>query len=82
MTADQVLAEVRAVLVDTFLDEDLEVDRETTALDVPGWDSLSHTIVLLALEQRMNVRIPAGADFADVGELVDHVMAQLSPPTP
>ena len=71
MNPEDLLSEIRAVLVDTFFDEDLEVSRSTTALDVPGWDSLSHTIVLLALEQRLNVRIPPGTEFANVGELVD-----------
>lgn len=37
MNPDDILAVVRSVLIDTFLDDDLEVSRETTALDVPGW---------------------------------------------
>jgi acyl carrier protein len=76
MTPQDVLAGVREVLVDTFLDDTLEVDRATTALDVPGWDSLSHTIVMLALEKHFGVAIPAGTEFADVGELVDTIMRQ------
>lgn len=78
MRPDDILAVVRSVLIDTFLDDDLEVSRETTALDVPGWDSLSHTIVLLAIEERLKVRVRPGIEFADIGELVDHLARQLA----
>ena len=73
MTPQDVLAGVREVPLDTFLDDTLEIDRATTALDVPGWDSLSHTIVILALEKRFGITIPAGTEFADVGALVDTI---------
>jgi acyl carrier protein len=74
MTPDEVLDGVRAVLADTFLDDTLAVDRTTTALDVPGWDSLAHTIVLIGVEKRFGIKLPAGTTFADVGELVDAVL--------
>jgi acyl carrier protein len=74
MNHADVLEGVRAALVDTFLDDTLVIDRTTTALDVPGWDSLAHTIVLLAVEKRFGITLPAGTDFADVGELVDAVL--------
>jgi acyl carrier protein len=36
--------------------EDWELDEQTTASQVPGWDSLSHVNVILAVEKRFGIR--------------------------
>lgn len=73
MTKDEILAQVGDIIRDTFRQKDVEITRETTALDVDGWDSLSHTMLLLDVETHFGVRLPAEKvyDLADVGELVD-----------
>lgn len=49
------------------------VHRGLTAAQVPGWDSLSHAELIMALEDALGVRIdPAKAfDYPDLGALVD-----------
>ena len=73
MTKDDILAQLGDVSRETFRQRDAEITRETTALDVDGWDSLSHTMLLLDVETHFGVRLPAERvyDLADVGELVD-----------
>lgn len=36
--------------------EDWELNEQTTASEVPGWDSLSHVNVILAVEKRFGIR--------------------------
>ena len=36
--------------------DDWEFDEQTAASGVPGWDSLSHVNVILAVEKRFQVR--------------------------
>lgn len=36
--------------------EDWKIEDETTAAEVPGWDSLSHANVILAVEKAFGVR--------------------------
>lgn len=75
MTKDDILAQLGDIIRETFRQPDVEIARETTALDVDGWDSLSHTMLLLDVETHLGVRLPAERvyDLADVGELADLV---------
>lgn len=65
-----VLQRVAEVIADTFGVDADSIDEQTVAEDVPGWDSLSHTILTLALEEAFGVPIPPQSrEFANVGEL-------------
>ena len=35
---------------------DLEIKEETTANNVPGWDSLKHINIILAVENQFNIK--------------------------
>lgn len=58
-----------------FEDDELVVERSTTARDVDGWDSLRHVTLILQVEHVFSIRFPSSkvASLADVGELVDLV---------
>ena len=45
----------RVILQELRLDN-WQIEDETTAAEVPGWDSLSHTSVILAVEKAFGVR--------------------------
>lgn len=73
MTHEILWQEITRVLRHTLAIPDLQVTRTTEAIDVPGWDSLSHTIILLELEKAFAVRLPLERlpELASVGELAD-----------
>jgi acyl carrier protein len=75
MSKDEIMAEVAGIIRRTFRQPDVEITRDTVALDVDGWDSLSHTMLILEVEKRFGVRLPPERvfDLEDVGELVDLV---------
>jgi acyl carrier protein len=55
--------------------------RGTRAAQVPGWDSLIHGRVVMALEDRLGVRIDVARtyDCRDIGGLIDY-LAELTAP--
>ena len=75
--ADTVLRQIAAEIRDQFGTDDKLVTRQTTALDVDGWDSLSHTLFMVRIEKFFSVRFNAGDLFSvkTVGDLVDRVIA-------
>lgn len=48
--------ELKAVILRTLKIDDWELTDATVAVEVPGWDSLSHINVLSAVEKHFNVR--------------------------
>jgi acyl carrier protein len=79
MTPDELLGETGRIIRETVLSGPVAITRDTRAADVRGWDSLSHTIVLMNLEDRFGVRMPMERvlSLRTVGELVD-LIAELT----
>jgi acyl carrier protein len=48
--------ELKKAILDALNLDDWEFDEQTVASQVPGWDSLSHVNVILAVEKRFKVR--------------------------
>ena len=67
--------ELLKVFRDVFEDDFLLITRETTAANVPGWDSLQHVTLILAIEARFRIRLSSAevADVQTVGDLIDIV---------
>lgn len=66
------------VMRETFVRPDLQIDLTTRSSDVPGWDSLSHVRLILALEDAFDVTLDVGdtIELADVGALLAYVQKQ------
>lgn len=74
--ASDVLARICAVMTRVFhLPEEAALSRATTASDIKGWDSLSHAMLILNVEEEFGVDLPLDRTYAlaNVGELVDLV---------
>ena len=52
--------------------EQTHIGPETTSEDLPGWDSLSHTLLILAIEEHFGIELPPERtfDLENVGALV------------
>lgn len=79
MNSEEAMEEVAAVIRKTFNAGDVPISRQTSAMDIRGWDSLSHTILMLELEQRFQVRLPRSRIYGlkNVGDLAD-LIAEIS----
>lgn len=66
------LEQLNQVFRRVFDDPSLDVSTETTANDVPGWDSLSHVNLIVVVEQTFKVKFSNKELLAlqNVGDLV------------
>jgi acyl carrier protein len=78
MSADDILRELRELMIDVFDVDDLEITRATTADDVEEWDSLSHVRLVVAVERKFGFKLKNSEIEAlkSVGDLVDLIAAK------
>ena len=48
--------ELKKVILNQLKLDDFEINDDTIAPDVPGWDSLNHINIILAVEENFNVK--------------------------
>lgn len=72
MTKSSTLDIVASVAAETFRGGRIPITNETTADDVDGWDSLSHAVFLMKVEQVFGLRFnPAEVlELENIGDLV------------
>lgn len=83
MDDQTVLKTLNDIFRDLFGDDDMTVTRATSASDVPGWDSLKHISLIVAVENRFGIRIGAAEleTLTNVGDLVTTIAAKIGEKT-
>lgn len=76
----QMLSQLNEVFREVFDDDEIDVNRETSAREIEDWDSLMHVNLVLAVESKFGVRFTSTevAALKDVGELNDLVEKKLA----
>jgi acyl carrier protein len=66
---------LNAIFEDVFDSPGLELRADMTAADVPGWDSLTHINLILAVEREFSIRCTAAEirELENVGALMSLV---------
>jgi acyl carrier protein len=78
---DEILSRVTMVVRKTFhVGDATPVVRDTTSADIAGWDSLAHSVLIMAIEDEFSVELPDDKIFElkDVGELTNLVATTLA----
>jgi acyl carrier protein len=70
---DSILPKLTEIFREVFADDALVLKPETTAADVPGWDSLAHISLMLSVQRAFRVRLSAAAtsQLQNVGALME-----------
>ena len=50
---------LKSVIIDELKLEEYEITPDTLASEIPGWDSLNHMNVIVAIEKSYNIRFSA-----------------------
>jgi len=63
--------QLEALFRDVFDDQQLMLRDETTACEIPRWDSLAHINLMFGIEQTFGVRFKGNelAEMKNIGEL-------------
>ena len=61
------------IFQDVFDNEQLRVQKTTTASDIEGWDSLAHVSLIVAIERQFKIKFRLGEiqDLKNVGEMIE-----------
>ncbi len=75
MDVQKVTDELTAIFRDLFSDPTLQIERETTADDVPGWDSARMVEIIIATEAHFGITFTTREtdSMRCVGDMIDLV---------
>lgn len=73
MSIDKIKSDLQDIFRHTFDDENLQIHTELTADDVSQWDSLTHIVMINAVEKHFNINISFLdlMQFETVGDLIE-----------
>lgn len=76
---NDILAQLQPIFQDILDQPELVVTRESSALNVEDWDSLSHINLVTAIERHFKIKFALGElqDLKNVGDMVDLISAKL-----
>ena len=79
MDSDDVLTNIRQAFVASFEIDPQLVTMETSASDIPGWDSVGHLLLASNLEQQFEISLDVDElmEMENVREIVRIVTAKL-----
>ena len=78
MNPDQILTELTEIFRTVLDDDTLVLRPETTAADVPGWDSMNHITIVVEAEQHFGIKVRTAEIEAlrNVGDFVSLIAAK------
>lgn len=65
--------EIQLIFQDIFDDENISIDRKTSAKDIDKWDSLNNIKLIIMIEQKYKIRFSPSdiTNIPNVGSLID-----------
>ena len=79
-TFEEVLGEVNGIFREVLNNAAIQLQRETTAAEVPEWESLTHVELVVAIEKHFGLRFNFVElqKFKNVGEWCDNIVGKLA----
>lgn len=79
MESTQILEKLSAIIRDALDDQDLMLTPETSATDVPAWDSLAHINIVVSTEMGFGIKFKTAEleQLRNVGEFVSLIHEKL-----
>ncbi len=80
MSDQDMIVRVDSVFRRVFKNDGISVQRETTAKDIAGWDSITHLDIISGIEEEFNVEITGFEvmNMSNVGDLYDLLTQKLA----
>ena len=79
MSKTEIFEKLNEIFRDVFDDEEIAVTESTMAADIDGWDSLTHIMLLSAIEDEFDVHFDMKAvqGLKNVGAMADLIASML-----
>lgn len=79
MPNQELLDQLQEIFRDQLDDESLILTNETTANDVEDWDSLTHIMLVVAIEKHFRIKFASNEilSWKNVGEMIDCIEKKL-----
>ncbi|GAM10581.1 acyl carrier protein [Geobacter sp. OR-1] len=74
------IEKLNAIFCQVFDDDSIQIENETTANDIDGWDSLSHVNLIVAVETQFGIKFSQKelVSFKNVGDLLKRIESKIS----
>jgi acyl carrier protein len=75
MELHDAISQVNSIFIDVLENDDIKIAAETTADDVPEWDSLNHIQLVVSIEKHFNLRFTSSEiqSFKNIGEMCEAI---------
>ena len=79
MNKNELFEKLNEIFRDVFDDESITVTETTTAADIEDWDSLTHIMLLSAIEDEFDIRFDMKAvqGLKNVGAMADLIVSMV-----
>ena len=79
MQIEEVIKQVNDIFRRELDNDDIVIGYETTANDVEEWDSLSHIMLVVAIEKHFKIRFTSGEiqSFKNGGEMCEAILKKI-----
>ena len=77
-TKDNILSEMQPIFREVLENEQIEIQEQTSANDLEEWDSVSHLMLLHALEGHFKVKFELREimQFGNVGDIIQSILSK------
>jgi len=75
MERKDILSQINEIFIDTLDNEHVVIEETTQATDIDEWDSLTHILLVVAIEKYFKIRFSSKEiqSWNNVGEMLDSI---------
>lgn len=78
MDRTEILKTLNEVFIDV-LEEEIQISEENSAMDIEGWDSLNHIILIVEIEKKFKIKFNSREinNWKNIGEIILSIESKL-----
>ena len=79
MERKDILSQIKDIFIDTLDNEEIVIEETTQATDVDEWDSLTHIMLVVAIEKNFKMRFNSAEilSWKNIGEMVNCIEGKI-----
>ncbi len=79
MSREEIMERLKDIFIDVLENPLILINNQSTASDIPGWDSLNHIMLIVEIEKKFKIRFTAeeAQSFVNVGEMCDEIQSKI-----